>query len=185
MILSLHLITSIIMQFHLNYDNSSLTLSPSYKPSSPTSATMPTSNVLLLHPYQKESSMMWTRPSKNKAISDTALHKLVRKRGEAILLPLGSKLISKNGRANFAMLGNGNLVLYCVKDRKMLWSSGTAGSEVYKGLFIKVWTKRSFFWRSLFLPKIRGDWVIGFTRMQLEFKKYGLAVDFTVIYFNI
>ena len=47
-------------------------------------------------------------------------------------------MVSKNGKAKLVMQQDGNLVLYCTGNNRVLWSSGTYGKSIDLGLKIKV-----------------------------------------------
>ena len=68
----------------------------------------------------------------------------MRERGKTIVLPIGYKVTSKNGRTDFEMQENGNLILLCVGNQKILWSSGTDGRRITEGLYIEVQTNFHF-----------------------------------------
>ena len=49
------------------------------------------------------------------------------------ILKIGESLTSSNGKAKAIMQSNGNLVIYCTRTGKPIWSSNTAGHEISYG----------------------------------------------------
>ena len=71
-------------------------------------------------------------------VSDITPDRIVRERGKTEFLVTGHKLKSKNAKTTLEMQKDGNLVLYCTGNHEKLWSSGTEGRSINRGLKIQV-----------------------------------------------